>query len=213
MAESVNILTQFFLWFCANKLALNDKKTMSVMFSSPVISHNDHTNRLVFASHTVTHSDFVFYLGIIIDQYLSWFEHINTVRDKLAKDVGMLHVIHNYLPSECLLSVYNAFAMPYLTYCIELWGNARTTYLNPIKLLEKKCIRYICNAPCLAHFKPLAKSIHALLFKDLYTLSVDSLMYKAFHNRIISSNLFCKTSAIHERTKNTNLNFCLLCFY
>ena len=32
-------------------------------------------------------------------------------------------------------------------------------------------------------------------------------MYKAFHNRIISSNLFCKTSAIHERTRNTNLNF------
>ena len=32
-------------------------------------------------------------------------------------------------------------------------------------------------------------------------------MCKAFHNRIISSNLFCKTSAIHEHTRNTNSNF------
>ena len=178
-----------------------------VIFSSSVISHNDHTNLLVFDSHTVTRSDFLCYLGITIDQYLSWFEHINAVRDKLTKGVGMLHVIHNCLPSECLLSVYNAFVMPYLIYCIELWGNACTTHLNPIQLLQKKCIRYICNALSLAHCKPLAKSIHALLFKDLYTFSVASLMYTAFHNRIKSSNLFCKTSAIHERTRNTNLNF------
>ena len=67
----------------------------------------------------------------------------------------MLHVIHNYVPSECLLSIYNAFVMPYLTYYIELWGNACTTYLNPIQLLQKKCIRYICNAQCLAHCKPI----------------------------------------------------------
>ena len=59
MAESVNILTQFFLWFCANKLALNDKKTKYVIFSSSVISHNDHNNWLVFDSHTVTRSNFV----------------------------------------------------------------------------------------------------------------------------------------------------------
>ena len=182
MAEFVNILTQFSLWFCANKLALNDNKTKYVIFSSSVISHNDHTNGLVFDSHTVICSDFVCYLGIIIYQYLSWFEHINAVKNKLAKGVGMLHVIHNYVPSECLLSVCNAFVMPYLTYCIELWGNACTN-LNPIQLLQKKFIRYIFNAPCLAHCKPLAKSIHALLFKDLYTLSVASLMYKAFHNR------------------------------
>ena len=109
MAESVNILTKFSFWICANKLALNDKKTKYVIFSSSVISYNDHTNWLVFDSHTVTCSDFVCYLGIIIDQYLSWFEHFNAVRNKLAKGVGMLHVIHNYLPSECLLSVYNAF--------------------------------------------------------------------------------------------------------
>ncbi len=139
-----------------------------------MISHNDHTNWLMFNSYTVTHSDFVCYLGIIIYQYLSWFEHINAVRDKLAKGVGMLHVIYYYLPSECLLSVYNAFVMPYLTYCIELWGNACTTYLNPIQLLQKKCICYFHNAPCLAHCKSLAKSIHALLFKDLFTLSAAS---------------------------------------
>ena len=71
MAESVNILTQFSLWFCANKLALNNKKTKYVIFSLSVISRNDHTNWLLFDSLTVTRSDFVCYLGIIIDQYLS----------------------------------------------------------------------------------------------------------------------------------------------
>ena len=42
----------------------------------------------------------------------------------------------------------------------------------------------------------------------MYPLSVASvLMYKAFHNRILSSNLLCKTSVIHERTRNNKLNF------
>ena len=126
---------------------------------------------------------------------ISIYPGLNTL---MLLGINLLRVLVCYMLYTIIyrLSVYYLFimpfVMPYLTYCIELWGNACTTYLNPIQLLQKKCIRYICNAQCLAHCKPLAKSMHALLFKDLYTLSVASLMYKAFHNRIISSNLFVK---------------------
>jgi hypothetical protein len=63
------------------------------------------------------------YLGVIIDCQLNWHNHINAVRDQVVKGLGMLKAVcHfyvcNFLPESCLLSMYNAYILPHLMYCI-----------------------------------------------------------------------------------------------
>ena len=49
------------------------------------------------------------YLGIIIDDHLCWKSHINCVRDKVARGVGMLKMSYMCLSEQCLLTIYYSF--------------------------------------------------------------------------------------------------------
>ena len=49
----------------------------------------------------------------------------------------MLTVCFSFMPNDCLLLIYNAFVLPYYLYCIEPWGYACTTFLKPLRILQK----------------------------------------------------------------------------
>ena len=106
---------------------------------------------LNFDDHIVQQSVSVIYLGIIFDEQLNFKLHINAVRDKIAKGIGMISMCSYFIPRNCLISVYNSFVLPYLMYCIEIWGNSHTNYLQPVRVLQKKCIRLIANVPINEH--------------------------------------------------------------
>jgi hypothetical protein len=132
MNISVTALTQFSIWFNSNKLALNDKKTNFIIFSKSSATKYTDTDTLLFDNHSIKRTNSVRYLGVILDQHLTWHEHVNTVRDKAAKGAGIIKYLSNYLSTDFLLPIYNSFVLPYLTYCIKLWGNA--------------CMYYICKS-------------------------------------------------------------------
>lgn len=213
MADAVTIFTQFSIWYRSNKLALNSKKTKYVIFCQSEVARGNDNNfidNLTFDDFSISRVNSLCYLGVILDQNLSWRNHINAVRDKVARGAAMLKILHNFLPRGCLISIYNAYILPYLSYCIEVWGNACSSYLYPLLILQKKCIRIVCNAPYLEHCKPLAKNLNVLLLNDLYFVSVAVLMYKAFHDNVGNTGyfgLFTKTSLLYTRTRQANVNF------
>ena len=58
-----------------------------------------------------------------MDAKLDWNDHINIVRNKIAKHVSVMNAVKNVLTSSALYSLYITLVMPYLTYCFEVWGN------------------------------------------------------------------------------------------
>ena len=147
--------TIFSRWFSANFLALNAKKTSFIIFRNRFILF-DAFSKQNFDCYSVNRCNHVTYLGVIFDEILPWQFHINALRDKIAKGVGLLKFSKCYLPIDCLLMICNSYVLPYLTYCIELWGNT-CSYIEPIKLMQKSCFYIICDAYYLAHSRPLAK--------------------------------------------------------
>ena len=69
-------------------------------------------------------------------------------------------------------------------------GNTFTTYLQPLRILQNRCIRS----------NSLAKKLHILLLDDLYYLHVAVFMYKVFHEMdpAVIVNLFTKLSSVHS---------------
>ena len=66
------------------------------------------------------------FLGVIIDDKLTWKDHIkklSLVRSKLSKTVGILYRIRHLLNRSALFILYCSLFLPYLTYCAEIWGN------------------------------------------------------------------------------------------
>ena len=69
------------------------------------------------------------YLGIILDNKISWVEHITYVKNKIPKGIGIMYQARKYLNRNGLISLYNLFIYPYLIYCVESCGNASVCHL------------------------------------------------------------------------------------
>ena len=95
------------------------------------------------------------FLGVIIDNKLNWSEHILYIKNKIAKSIGIIFKIRNFLYKNTLRNMYFTFIYPYLTYCVEMWGNAHDSHLDPVIKLQKKSIRAITFSHYLDHTAPL----------------------------------------------------------
>ena len=55
--------------------------------------------------------------------------------------------------------MYNSLIHSHLLYCIEIWGTAYKTTLQPLYLLQKRAVRLICGAGFRDHSEPLFKRL------------------------------------------------------
>lgn len=184
------------------------KKTNYVVFSRSKTASVP--NSLVFNSASVSKVDSVRFLGFILDETLSWAEHVNFVKTKVSKGLGMLKLCCNFLPRSCLSSIYYAHIFPYLSSGIEFWGYSCQSYTNVLLVLQKKCIRIICHVDNRTHCAPLAKQLNILLFNDLRYFNTLVLMYRVYNALCcpVVANLFCRVSNVHSVcTRVCKINF------
>ncbi len=82
------------------------------------------------------------FLGVITDDKLSWKLHIHNVKAKMqilqCKNCNNA-LSEKYLESE--LTLYCLLIIPYITYCVELFGNTYKTNTNPIFTLQRTAMR------------------------------------------------------------------------
>ena len=83
------------------------------------------------------------YLGVLIDENLSWKNQLNCVITKISKTIGMIAKLRHFVPSSVLINIYKSLILPYLTYGLVAWGNASKNYLNKIVVLQKRVLRLI----------------------------------------------------------------------
>lgn len=111
------------------------------------------------------------YLGLILDQKMSWESHTTHLQNKLRKLNYLMYYTSRSLTRKHLLRVYKALYEPVFRYGIIHWGHAPKKYTTPIKILQKYCIRIIVG---------LKKcELTAKWFHDLGILNFDQ-TYKLF---------------------------------
>ena len=59
------------------------------------------------------------------------------------------------------------FVFPYLIYGVEIWGSASLNRINPLKKIQKKCVRTITFSEYLAPSEPIFQSLNVLNFEKL----------------------------------------------
>ena len=103
-------------WFSANRLTLNLDKTNFIVFKSHrKISPINIT--LEIKGVPITQVESTRFLGVYVDQHLTWKEHINYISKKIAKNIGIITRISYLLPNTIRLQLYYSLVYPYLTYC------------------------------------------------------------------------------------------------
>ncbi len=195
--QSLNVeLEKLVQWLYANKLSLNTDKTHYIIFSlrKNTVSNSDVciNNQVI---RQVTHTKF---LGIYLDSKLNWAIHINYIKNKIAKGIGIICKARKIFKPPTLLTMYYSFIYPYFIYCIEVWGSASNSNLLPIVKLQKKAVRIIVSAKYKAHSEPIFKQLNMLPFKKLYGYFVLLFMFKFANNLLplIFENMFVQNTAI-----------------
>ena len=203
-------------WFKANKLQINASKTKYMIFQSSKtrLSHSDMTINL--GSNAISRVTSISFLGVIIDEKLSWKNHVNYIHGKISSSIGMMYKLRTVLPKKTLFMLYNALVLPYLDYCNLIWSAAIESDLNRLAILQKKAIRLCTNSHYLAHTPPLFKELNTLFVRDRILFKLGLFMYKHVNSLLPSifndyfTTHFMKHSLNTRNKQNFVLPFCRL---
>ena len=83
------------------------------------------------------------FLGVTIDDKLSWGPHIKDLKRKLNFAISTLSRIKSCIPESLHKDLYYTLFESHLSYCISVWGNIPQYQMNALHVIQKKCIRIL----------------------------------------------------------------------
>ena len=89
---------------------MNEEKTHYMVFHRVRIKTN--SNEIIIRKNTVPRVTSTKFLGLIIDDQLNLLEHIQYIKNKVSKSVGILCKVQHYLNQQTLLNLYYTFVYP-----------------------------------------------------------------------------------------------------
>ena len=157
-------------WFKANKLSLNISKTNYVLFDRGKSKHKQ--GNIMIGGDYIERVDCFKFLGILIDEELSWHKHIEHCRKKIACGMYALNMAKNYLAQNNLRQLYFTLINPHLLYGNILWGSAYKSVLQKLVTQQKKAIRVITHSKYNEHTPPLFKRMNILKLDDMHEIEL-----------------------------------------
>ncbi len=109
------------------------------------------------------------FVGIIIDDDLSWKSHVKHVSTKVAKGMGIIIKAKPYINKTTLMDLYLAFVFPYITYCNIVWGSTFNTHLDQLSVLQQQIVRILSNKAYNDHTSEFFKRLKILKVKQINT--------------------------------------------
>jgi hypothetical protein len=161
-------------WFAVNKLSLNVEKTNYINFSAA--KSNTEMN-LMIGDKNIQKVSYTKFLGVTIQENLSWKLHIAQICSKMMRAIGIMNRMKNLLPQHTLQMLYNTLVVPHMTYSCEVWGSTYSIHLIKIALIQKKAVRIIHRLNYLDHCEHLFDK-KIMKFQDLNKLKISIFMYK-----------------------------------
>ena len=172
-------LNAFVTWFKMNKLSLNIKKSNFIIFSGKKL-YDKELSKISIESTQLTQVSSTRFLGIIIDESLSWREQICCISKKIYKSIGIIRKVRHLVTKECLLTLYYSLIYPYLSYCNIVWGSTCTTALQKILILQNRFVRLASRSVWDATAAPLYKNLQILTIYDINIYQIAIFLYKIF---------------------------------
>ena len=83
------------------------------------------------------------FLGVIIDEDLTWLPHIHFLTQKLNCQVGALNRIKDFIPRKFHKDLYHTLFELHISYCASVCGGVSSCKLEPLFIAQNSCVRTI----------------------------------------------------------------------
>ena len=178
------VLDTLATWFLQHGMKVNasktelivcgDRKQLSRLEIEPVIS---------FMGECLHPSSQVKNLGVIMDQNLSWNQHVKLVSQRcFGTLVGLSHAKH-MLPKDGMPRLIDALVTSHVRYCIQVYGNCNAEMLNSIQKVFNFAARILSNRRKYDHISDVISDLEWLNSRQFIAYFDLCMLYK-----IISAN-------------------------
>lgn len=178
-----NVIGKISTFFNQHHLYLNSDKTQLIQFHNrqkncPLISLN------VDKSTITNTSDSVKFLGLYIDECLSWKSHCEHMISKLSSLSFLFKNIKMVLTKEQIVNLYYAQVDSRLRYGVCYWGNS--TLSQNVFVSQKRILRCMAGISSFHSCKEVFREYKILTLPALYVFEMCVYVYK--HKNIFSLN-------------------------
>ncbi len=141
-------------------LQLNLAKTELLVFSANPSLHHNFSIQL--GSSTITPSRTARNLGVVIDDQLSFTDHIATTARSCRFALYNIRKIRPFLSEQAAQLLVQALVLSRLDYCNALLAGLPACTIKPLQLIQNAAARVVFNEPKKAHVTPLFIRLHWL---------------------------------------------------
>jgi len=182
-------------WFSVNLLTLNLNKTKYLEFRTK--NYYNVNTQIKYDQECLTSASEIKFLGLTLDDTLSWKQHIEQVLHKMCTTCYALRNIKHLVPTDTLRVIYFAHTHSIISYGIIFWGNS--TNVNKLFVLQKKIVRILSNIgsrdSCREAFKNLEiMTLHSQYIFSLILFTIDN------------KHLFIPNNELHSYLTRNNTN-------
>ena len=156
--------------------------------------HSNEEHQLLIDDFPIKKTSSTKFLGVIIDEKLSWEPHITSLRRKLNYASATLYRIRDSIPEQLHKDLYHTLFESHLTYCISVWGGCALYKITRLWLSQKHCVRVLFGdkEAFLEKYRAAARARpypNQLLGEDFYKREHTKPLFKK-HNIMALRNLY-----------------------
>ena len=176
-------------WLSINKLNLNTDKTVFMIIGTPnsinkLDKEPGSTPYMIVTTDNcrIRRVKLVKSLGLIVDDTLTWLNHIEYITGKVKRGIGAMKKTSNYLDRNSLLMLYRTSVETHFRYCDIIWGQCNETLKDRLQLLQNKAARVIAKVKYkdADHLKLICQ-LGWLTIRNLIKLDLGIFMYKSYN--------------------------------
>ena len=138
------------------------------------------------------------YLGVQIDNELKFLDHIDSLKKKLSKAVGIASQLRYFVSRVVLLKYHNFYVKPILQYGILVYGCTYITHLKKISLMQRKLLRLIFFKRKTMSIESDMINAHILSVPQLYVYELIKFAFRSVRKEVWSehlNNLYTKANS------------------
>ena len=131
------------------------------------------------------------FLGVIVDENLTWSRHIKTIQTKMARYIGLMYKLKSQLPLQVRIQIYQSFVQSHINYCSLVWGFSAKSNIESLFRAQKKAMRavipgfinyrYRSDGTLPGHTKSYFAKYDILTIQNVIVLNALVFMHKVRH--------------------------------
>ena len=173
-----NSLKDICRWFKLNKLSLSLGKSSFVVFHGIRKDPQNQINKIKISGHEIQRADSVKYIGLTLDETLSWNNHINELCKNITKYFSVFYNLRHIVNNKLARTIYYTCIHSRIKYGIEIYGTAAKTRMDKLQTIQNKLMKLLTRKDRRYSTDQLHLDLDILKVNDIHKLSTLNFVYK-----------------------------------